>query len=228
LEFSAASVFRAGCDYFPFIIPSLEAPVNWRSSQCPKRSSHDTNRSRYNLSPRAIFAMKISAMTILAMRSSRAFEPESRFSIWTLIASVLFLSACTMYPDHAASKLSDATGGEGLERIFWKNIQAANWLEVDRALASNYVGVMPAGPMDRDSTLEKYRSWHLKDFSIGDLKTEMNGDTIVVYYSITLNGVMSQASGATQSLPSTPLHMMTVWQQQKSGWIVIAHSMSES
>jgi hypothetical protein len=99
---------------------------------------------------------------------------------------------------------------------------------VERSLASNYVGITATGPMDRDAALERYRSWQLKDFSIGDLKTEMNGDTIVVHYVITLDGVMSQASGGTQPLPSTPLRMMTIWQQQKSGWIVIAHSMTQS
>jgi hypothetical protein len=162
------------------------------------------------------------------MRSRIAFRFVQPGPIWILILASLILSACTLSGERPARKLADATGGEGLERVFWKDVQQQNWVEVERAIASNYVGVMPSGPMDRDSTLEKYRSWHLRDFSIGDLKTEMNGDTIVVFYSITLNGEMSQAGGGTQSLPSTPLHMMTVWQQQKSGWIVIAHSMSQS
>jgi len=117
--------------------------------------------------------------------------------------------------------MSEATGGEGLERVFWKNVQAANWVEVERALASNYAGVTPGGSLDRAATVEQYRGWKLKDFTLGDLKTELNGTTIVVTYTITLNGVTSNGP-----LPSTPQHMMTVWQQQKSGWIVIAHSVS--
>ncbi len=122
--------------------------------------------------------------------------------------------------------MSEATGGEGLERVFWKNIQAANWTEVERALASNYVGVTPAGSLDRAATLEQYRTWQLKDYAIGDLKTEMNGNTFVVSYTITLNGVTS-GNGGSQPLPSTPQQMMTVWQQQKEGWIAIAHSVSQ-
>jgi len=66
----------------------------------------------------------------------------------------------------------------------------------------------------------------LKDCVIGDLKTELNGTTIVVTYSITLNGA-SNGTGGSQPLPSAPQHMMTVWQQQKSGWVVIAHSVSQ-
>jgi hypothetical protein len=47
----------------------------------------------------------------------------------------------------------------------------------------------------------------------------MNGSTIVVTYSISLVG-----TSGSQPLPSAPLRMMTVWQQQKSGWVILAHS----
>jgi hypothetical protein len=78
--------------------------------------------------------------------------------------------------------------------------------------------------MDRSATIERYRTWQLKDYAIGDLQTELNGTTMVVTYTITLNGTASGGSGAPQALPSAPQHMMTVWQQEKKGWIAIAHS----
>jgi Domain of unknown function (DUF4440) len=135
--------------------------------------------------------------------------------------SILFLPACTVYGGHPARSLSEATGGEGLERVFWKNVAAHNWVEIERSLASNYTGIAPGANLDRAATLEQYRHWQLKDYSLGDLKTELNGSTIVVTYTITLNGTAAPAP-----LPSAPQHMMTVWQQQKSGWIAIAHSVS--
>jgi len=139
-----------------------------------------------------------------------------------LIFALTLAPACTMYGEHPARTLSEATGGEGRERVFWKQIQAANWVEVERALASNYSGITPGGTLDRAATLEQYRQWQLKDYAIGDLKTELNGSTIVVTYTITLNG-----SAGSQPLPSSPQHMMTVWQQQKAGWVAIAHSVSQ-
>jgi hypothetical protein len=143
-----------------------------------------------------------------------------------LTVALMSTPACTFYGEHPARALSEATGGEGLERIFWKEVQAANWVEVERALASNYSGVTAAGTLDRSAALEQYRQWQLKDYALGDLKTELNGNTIVVTYTITLNG-SSNGSGGPQALPSTPLHMMTVWQRQKSGWVAIAHSVSQ-
>jgi hypothetical protein len=105
-------------------------------------------------------------------------------------------------------------------------VQAANWPEVEYSLASNYSGETPGGTLDHDATMEQYRAWQLKAYTLGDLKTEMNGTTIVVTYTITLNGVTSNGAGGPQPLPSAPQHMMTVWQQQKAGWVAIAHSVS--
>jgi hypothetical protein len=138
-----------------------------------------------------------------------------------LTFALMSTPACTFNRDHPARAFSEATGGEGLERVFWKEVESANWVEVERALASNYSGVTPGGTFDRSAAIEQYRQWQLKDCALGDLKTELNGNTIVVTYTITLNG-----TGGSQPLPSAPQHMMTVWQQQKQGWVAIAHSVA--
>jgi Domain of unknown function (DUF4440) len=155
-------------------------------------------------------------------RYNLAMHPRLALASLLFIVSMMWVSACTFYGDHPARAFSEATGGEGLERVFWKQVQAANWKEVERALASNYIGTAPSGSLDRETTLAQYRESHLKDYSLGDLRTELNGSTIVVTYSIALNG-----TAGSQPLPSTPQHMMTVWQQQKAGWVVIAHSVSQ-
>jgi hypothetical protein len=170
--------------------------------------------SRYNHAMRPRIAIE-------SRPSSLMPSPMSALLI-ALVAVLAFGPACTLYKSRPPRSLFEATGGEGLENVFWKNIQAANWGELDRALASNYVGVTSAGTVDRSATIEQYRTWQLKSSAIGDLKTEMNGNTIVVTYTITLSG-----TAGSEPLPSTPQHMMTVWQQQKAGWISIAHSVSQ-
>ena len=154
----------------------------------------DNTQSRYNLAMR--FGSLASSLLIL-----------------------MFTFACTMYRDHPASSMAEATGGEDMEQVFWKHLQAGNWTELERSLASNYVGMMASGTLDRDATMQQYHQWKLKDFAIGDLKTEMNGSTIVVTYTIAMKG-----TAADQPLPSAPQHMMSVWQEQKKGWVMIAHS----
>src|ERR1017187_3507800 len=198
------------------LLPAVNRPTVESSygSGPPTRGTqprHHTCRSRYNH----------------AMRARIAVEPLPVSLMFLLIFVLTFASACTFYGDHPARALSEATGGEGLERVFWKDVQAANWVEVERALASNYAGVTPGGTLDRSAALEQYHGWQLKDYALGDLKTELNGTTIVVTYTITLNGVTSNGTAGSQPLPSAPQHMMTVWQQQKAGWVVIAHSVSQ-
>jgi hypothetical protein len=145
-----------------------------------------------------------------------------RLALAPLLISMMLVSACTLYGDRPARAFSEATGGEGLERVFWKHVQAGNWTEVERVLASNYIGTAPSGSLDRETTIAQYHQWQMKGYSLGDLKTELNGSTIVVTYTITLNG-----TAGSQPLPSAPQHMMTVWQQQKTGWVAIAHSVSQ-
>src|SRR5260370_10145250 len=151
-----------------------------------------------------------------AMRPGITVDSLPVFLICVLMFALVFETACTFYGDHHAGSLSEATGGEGLERIFWKNVQAANWVEVERSLASNYAGVTPAGTIDRSAALEQYRQWQLKDYALGDLKTEMNGTTFVVTYTITLNGLISNGIAGSQALPPTPQHIMTLCQHQKA------------
>ncbi len=145
-----------------------------------------------------------------------------RLALPPLLLSLMLALACTIAKERPARTFDEATGGEALERIFWKEVQAANWTEIDRVLASNYMGVIPGASLDRAATLEQYRQWKLTDFAIGDLKTEMNGPTFTVTYTVTLNG-----TAAGQPLPSGPQHMMTVWHQHKKGWMVIAHSVTQ-
>jgi len=134
-----------------------------------------------------------------------------------LTVGLMTFVACTVYGEHPARSYGEATGGESLERIFWKNVAAGNWTEVERALASNYLAITPSGTLDRAAALDEYRRWNVKDYALGDLKTEMNGDTIVVTYTITFKG------GA--QAPAGPRPAMTVWQQQKRGWIIIAQNL---
>jgi hypothetical protein len=154
---------------------------------------------------------------------SRTAVNVARISTLVLSVALMLNVACTVYRDVPARTLSEATGGESLERMFWKNVQSGDWAQVERSLASNYSGMSTTGPLDRAATIAQYRTWQLKTFSIGDLKTEMNGSTLVVTYSVTLSGSVLNSS-PQQPLPSLQQHMMSVWQQQKAGWTMIAHS----
>jgi hypothetical protein len=135
------------------------------------------------------------------------------------IATLLALSGCTFYADHPVKSFTDATGGESLERAFWLDIKQQDWKDLSSHIASNFVYVTPAGRLERAAAMEQFEKMRLEDFSIADLTTEMNRDAFVVTYSVILRGT---AQG--QPLTSQSQQRMTVWQQQKGGWVAIAHS----
>lgn len=126
-----------------------------------------------------------------------------------------------MWREHpSSSKWTDATGGEGLERSFWREVKDKKWKELEQHMAGNYIAVSPEqGRLDKAAALAQLQQLQLDDYTLGDVQTEMNSDTFVVSYILTMRGTL-----AGQPLPSEAVRMMTVWQKQKAGWMAIAHS----
>jgi Domain of unknown function (DUF4440) len=144
----------------------------------------------------------------------------NRTALLMLLGIVTWLPGCTVWREHTVSTWKDATGGEGLERSFWKDVKDKHWEELQRHVASNYVSVSPQeGRLDRAAALTQLQQLHLDDYSLGEFQVELNGRTLVVTYTIAMRG---RRNG--QPVPVSPVRMMTVWQRQKSGWVAIAHS----
>lgn len=74
------------------------------------------------------------------------------------------------------------------------------------------------GTGDRAKLMEHMRALDLQEFQIGELESRVAGGDLIVTYTITAKGTM-----AGQPLPS-PLRMMSVWQELKHGWILVAQS----
>jgi hypothetical protein len=141
-------------------------------------------------------------------------------AILFLLMPLLAVNACTVYPEHAVKTIGDATGGVGFEQAFWRDIKAQNWKDLERHIAGNFMYVTPAGRLEREAALAEIEKMRVLDYSIGDLTTEMNRDTFIVTYAIILHGSTVDGGG----FPDQPQRRMTVWQQQKNGWVAIAHS----
>lgn len=146
---------------------------------------------------------------------------KNRLAIFLLLSTTLLMTGCTLWREHPEStNWKDATGGEGLERSFWKEIKAKRWVEVEHRISSNFVGVSQEGTrFDKADALSRLQRLQLDDYTLGDLQSEMNSDTFVVTYTLAMRG-----TSAGQPLPSEPIRMMTVWQKQNAGWMEIAHS----
>lgn len=142
-----------------------------------------------------------------------------RHATLLLLAGIALLSGCTMYGQRPVKSFADATAGEGFERALWLDVKGKDWKDLQVRFASNFTYVTPAASGDRRAALAAFQQMEVKEFSIADMQTQLNGNTFVVTYTISLRGI-----SAGQPLPEQPQRRMTVWQQQGSGWVAIAHT----
>ena len=124
--------------------------------------------------------------------------------------------ACTMWK-HPARGWSGATGGEQLEKLFWADVQAQRWGEVDKHVAETFAGAGSSGPFDRAGFLQRLRSDQFTTLSLTDCTSRLNGADFVIACLVRRQGTAGQEDAAAT---------LSVWQQLKRGWVMVAHSES--
>ncbi len=136
-----------------------------------------------------------------------------------VLLALVLLAGCSGPRTKPATSWSQATGGENLERMLWREIKDKHWTELERHLAPLFVSTGPGGRFDRAGTIEHLKALNISDYSLSDIQVEPHGADMVVTYTITLRGSFNG-----QPIPETPERMLTVWQQLKGGWFAIAHA----
>jgi len=144
---------------------------------------------------------------------------------WVGCALVLALAVewtgCTVWRESQPGAWTDITGGESMERVFWKEVKAKDWVGVEQHLAGNYVFSSPTGVYDAAEAIGRWKELEIQDYSLGDFQVEQSGNAYIVTYTVTVRGTR-----AGQPLPTGPFRAMTVWQQVARNWVAIAHSVT--
>ena len=137
-----------------------------------------------------------------------------------ILISLLMLVGCTVWGEHKPTAWTDITGGESLERVFWHEVQAKHWTDLESRLAPNFVLAIPEGTFDRSAGLEHLKQMQIRELSLGDLQSQLNGNTYTVTYVLNIRGTIDG-----KAVPSVPLRAMSVWQRQvREQWVMLAHS----
>lgn len=139
-----------------------------------------------------------------------------RFGV--LLPIVLVLAGCSAWTPKPSS-WSNATGGEQFERLWWDSVKSKDWSQVEARLASTYVAQSPKATENKDEALARLKQLEISDLSLGEVDVRPAADSMIVTYSLDLRGSL-----AGQPISLSQARMMTVWQQQKKGWVAIAHS----
>lgn len=131
----------------------------------------------------------------------------------------LVVPALGCWADKQPPTWKSATGPEAYEKLFWDEVKAKNWAEVERHLGATFVAVDAEGKHDRAQSMELFKQLELQDYSLGEVEATPNGADMMVTYTIVMRGTYKG-----QPLPATPFRMLSVWQQVKGGWIAVAHA----
>jgi hypothetical protein len=131
---------------------------------------------------------------------------------------VVIMSSCSVWKNPTKG-WNGATGGEQLEHLFWDEIKAKNWAELDKHLAPTFVANSPDATRDRAVALDHWKQYDLQSVSIGEVQVQTAGADFIVTATITATGTVGG-----KPIPAQPIHTMTVWQQVSKGWVVVAHT----
>lgn len=155
----------------------------------------------------------------------RTIKVEFRTMIWKrvsvvpLVVCLIVACSCTKWGATKHPNWSQATSGEHLANLFWNDVKSKNWHDAEAHIGGEFIGMSPGRTMDKPALLEHIRKFDLKAFQIGEVETRSAGKDLIVVYKITATGTLDG-----KPLPQTPFRMMSVWQEQSHGWVLVAHT----
>ncbi len=144
-------------------------------------------------------------------------------SVVTLVtvSSLLSLAGCTKWGEKRNPNWHQATSGERLVNLFWKDVKDNNLQQLGTHVAPEFMGTNEMATLDKSALLEHVSHLNVESFQIGEVETRPAGPDLIVGYVITLR--IKSPNGASQEMR---LRMLSVWQEMKRGWVVVAMSSS--
>jgi hypothetical protein len=137
------------------------------------------------------------------------------------LSVLLSLAGCTKWGEKKHPNWRQATSGEHLVNLFWKDVKEKKFKELDRHVASEFMGTNEMATLDKPALLEHVSHLEIESFQIGEVQTKPAGRDLIVSYVMTLR--LKSPNGTSREMR---LRLLSVWQELKRGWVVIAMSSS--
>src|SRR6266496_881729 len=112
-----------------------------------------------------------------------------------------------------------ASEGEKMERQMWADFKAKEWKAVESKIAEGFQSIHPDGARDRAGEISLIEHLNLGELTLSNFKTTVNGDNIVVIYTIVVQETIDQKRLPTKSTPR-----LSVWKKGTHGWQWICHA----
>jgi hypothetical protein len=146
-------------------------------------------------------------------------KPPFPFSAHVLAVVFCFLVSAVWLRAEEPSVAAAASEGEKLERQIAADIKAKNWDAVESRIADGFQSVHPDGARDRAGEIALLKKMNLGDFTLGNFKSTVVGDNIVVTFTMTVAQIIDG-----KQLPPKPAYRLSVWKKGAGGWQWISHA----
>ena len=101
----------------------------------------------------------------------------------------------------------------------WADFKAKDWKAVESKIAEGFQSIHPDGARDRAGEITLIKNLNLGEFTLSNFKSTVNGDNIVVTYTIAVQETIDQ-----QRLPAKATSRLSVWKKGTHGWQWICHA----
>jgi len=153
-------------------------------------------------------------------KSMAMFRRSNSVIQLAVLLGALGLAGCTIFPEAKTPTLANTTSAEQNERIFWQMARRQQWAKLEPLLAANAVWTLPGKTLDRDQIVPYLQTLGDGDSTITGLIVKPNGPDMTLTYSLQRSakagaakaGILGNAANFT---------VVSVWQQVKSGWVLI-------
>src|SRR3954462_14388687 len=92
-----------------------------------------------------------------------------RRALTILILLCLVVPAVGCWEEKQPATWKSATGPEALEKLFWDEVKAKNWAEIERHVGPTFVAVNSRGALDRAALMERVKQLDIDDYSLGNV-----------------------------------------------------------
>lgn len=110
--------------------------------------------------------------------------------------------------------------GERLEKQLWDEIKALNFKQLEKILAPEFQSIHQDGARNRKEELNLIKNLHLGNYKISDLKSTLEGDTLVVTYKVAVEETIDN-----RPVSHKPCPRMSIWKKDaENQWKCLAHA----
>jgi hypothetical protein len=126
-------------------------------------------------------------------------------------------TGCTIYGEKKPPTLKSTTSAEQYERIFWQMVEKQQWNKMPGLFSTTLVWNAAGKSLSSAEVVPYLQSLNIKDVVITDVSVQPNGPDMTVAYTLQYSGKSGQGCVGQ-------MRALSVWQQVRGSYILIAHS----